>query len=113
MSSTRSTQSLCLRDIFHLTYLKKPKEIGFRWRPTWSSVPNSGSGRWGNNAFQAFFAELAAPYDWFRVMTAEVSSPNLSDWSTNLGLIDCAGVFFRRRDIFPIPSGLDEPIQSS
>lgn len=46
-------------------------------------------------------------------MTAEVSSPNLSDWSTNLGLIDCAGVFFRRRDISPIPSGLDEPIQSS
>ena len=95
------------------SYLKKPMEIGFRWRPTWSSVPNSGSGRWGKNAWKAFLAELAAPYDWFRVMTAEVSSPNLSDWSTHLGLIDCAGVFFRRRDIYPIPSSLDEPIQSS
>lgn len=46
-------------------------------------------------------------------MTAEVSSPNLSDWSTHFLLIDCLGVFFRRRDIYPIPSGLDEAIQSS
>lgn len=67
----------------------------------------------GKNTFQAFLAELAALDDWFRVTTVEVSSHNLSDWSTHLGLIDCAGVFFICRDIYPIPSSLDEPIQSS
>ncbi|KAK9098512.1 hypothetical protein Syun_025557 [Stephania yunnanensis] len=52
-------------------YLNKAIPIGLHWRPTWSSIPNSGSGRWGRNAWKVFLPELAAPYNYFWVMTAE------------------------------------------